>query len=231
VAKEPSTSKSRKPKRSGKASAPAQKWQVAALPFRVSESGELEILLITSRETRRAVIPKGWPMKGLRDHEAAAREAYEEAGVVGKIGRKPVGSYEYWKRLTATFAFVRVDVYPLEFERQRKDWPEKGHRELAWFGPDDAALLVDEPALSTLVREFKPLLRSKASAKGSKAAAKDSKGPAKGKKAAATSSKAAAKDSKASAKGKKAAAKGRKAVAKGHKLAAKNGKAAAKGRK
>ena len=62
--------------------------QVAALPVRRGEDGSLEVLLVTSRETGRWVIPKGWPSKRLSDREAAAREARQEAGVTGTIKNK-----------------------------------------------------------------------------------------------------------------------------------------------
>jgi 8-oxo-dGTP pyrophosphatase MutT (NUDIX family) len=131
-----------------------KKRQVAALVFRISDQRRLEFLLITSLGTGRAVIPKGWPMKGFRDYVAAAREAYEEAGIEGKIGHTSIGSYEYLKRLASTFVVVSVDVYPLRAERQQKTWPERGRRELGWFTPEDAASLVNEPALSMLFRQF-----------------------------------------------------------------------------
>ena len=73
--------------------------QVGALPFRRLSDGGFKILLITSRESRRWVIPKGWPMKGRKPYEAAAREAYEEAGLLGEIGKRPLGFYLYEKRL------------------------------------------------------------------------------------------------------------------------------------
>ena len=73
--------------------------QDAALPGRLAEGGDIEVLLISSRETRRWVLPKGWPMKGRAPHQAAETEAEEEAGVIGKITREPVGSYGYLKRL------------------------------------------------------------------------------------------------------------------------------------
>jgi 8-oxo-dGTP pyrophosphatase MutT (NUDIX family) len=98
--------------------------QAAALVFRISEERGLEILLLTSRRTGRAVLPKGWLNADEQDYEAAAREAYEEAGIVGRIAREPVGSYEYWKELTTGGQFLRVDVYPLEVDRQCKQWPE-----------------------------------------------------------------------------------------------------------
>lgn len=132
---------------------PKQLIQVAALPFRL-EVGILEILLITSRETGRWVIPKGWPMKGLSDRDAAAREAEEEAGVVGKIRKKPIGSYTYWKRRTDRFDLVQVEVFPLKVERHLANWRERGQRRLAWFSPEHAAGLVDEPGLGDLIRRL-----------------------------------------------------------------------------
>ena len=74
--------------------------QFAALPWRLGAEGAVEVLLITSRETRRWVIPKGWPIKGRSSAKSAAREAFEEAGVVGKIGKAPIGVFAYDKALT-----------------------------------------------------------------------------------------------------------------------------------
>ena len=71
--------------------------QVGALPVRF-EKGETEILLLASRETKRWVIPKGWPMKGIKNWAAAAQEAREEAGIIGKARKKPIGSFLYFKR-------------------------------------------------------------------------------------------------------------------------------------
>jgi 8-oxo-dGTP pyrophosphatase MutT (NUDIX family) len=129
--------------------------QVAALPFRRTPSG-IEILLITSRESGRFIIPKGWPMKRLSDPGAAAREAYEEAGVAGKIRRRPIGDYLYRKRLDGRFDLVRVTVYALEVQVQHADWPEKGARQLRWTPRKEAASLVEEPGLMRLLREFRP---------------------------------------------------------------------------
>ena len=128
--------------------------QVAALPFRPTPSGAIEMLLITSRETGRFVIPKGWPVKRLSDAEAAAKEAFEEAGVVGKIKRQPIGDYVYWKRLERSFELLRVDVYPLEVQKHHAEWPEKNARQCRWLPAADAALLVVEPGLSALHRTF-----------------------------------------------------------------------------
>jgi 8-oxo-dGTP pyrophosphatase MutT (NUDIX family) len=127
--------------------------QYAALPYRVLE--EPEFLLITSRETGRWVVPKGWPMKGKKPHVCAAQEALEEAGVKGKIGKKAIGNYRYDKRLPNNAAVLcSVDVYPLMVERHLTRWPEKGQRFLAWFTAATAASLVDEDELSSLIEAF-----------------------------------------------------------------------------
>lgn len=134
--------------------------QVAALPWRVPTSGQdgagpLEILLVSSRETRRWVIPKGWPMKGKTDPQAAAQEAYEEAGLDGRISDKPVGQYPYLKRLKSGAArAVTVDVFPLEVTGEHATWPEKGQRTLQWMTPVEAALAVQEPELRDLIARF-----------------------------------------------------------------------------
>ena len=128
--------------------------QIAAMPIRHAADGSTEILLVTSRTTRRWIVPKGWPMKGLKDRDAAAREAFEEAGIVGKIGSKAIGRFHYWKRRKTYFSYVRVDVYALKAQEFLDDYPEKGQRQLAWFSPEEAAMLIDEPQLATLVRRF-----------------------------------------------------------------------------
>ena len=129
--------------------------QYAALPFRVADKGEVEVLLITSRETRRWVIPKGWPMKGKKPHAAAASEALQEAGVVGRIEKRAIGAYDYIKRLTngAPLACT-VDVFPLEVARQRKRWREQAQRVTHWFSAEEAAECVDEAGLRDLILAF-----------------------------------------------------------------------------
>ncbi|MBS7545575.1 NUDIX hydrolase [Ancylobacter oerskovii] len=133
--------------------------QVAALAYRWSEAGRLEILVLSSRETSRPVIPKGWPIRDRKDWKSAEIEARQEAGLVGRIARKRIGQYRYWKRIDRQFVLVQVSVYPLEVTRQLEDWPERNQRMLAWLSPEDAALLVDETDLGTLILEFAGDLR------------------------------------------------------------------------
>lgn len=128
--------------------------QVAALPYRLKP--KLEVLLLTSRDTRRPVIPKGWPMKGRKKWESAAIEALEEAGIVGKIMKRSIGRYLYWKRQPDHFVLCSVEVFPLRVTRQVATWREMHQRHMRWLTPEQAAILVDEPGLSTLIRDFSP---------------------------------------------------------------------------
>ncbi|MET3664825.1 NUDIX hydrolase [Caulobacter sp. 1776] len=128
--------------------------QVAALPWR-GEGEALRILLVSSRETRRWVIPKGWPMKDKTNFAAAAQEAYEEAGLDGVIAETAIGEYEYLKKLKSGAArLVKVDVFPLRVTGEHDTWPEKGQRTLEWMTPVEAALVVQEPALRDLIARF-----------------------------------------------------------------------------
>jgi 8-oxo-dGTP pyrophosphatase MutT (NUDIX family) len=128
--------------------------QFAALPCRIAEGGARQVMLVTSRETHRWVIPKGWPMKGLRPPKVAAREAYEEAGLVGRIfGKRPVGVFHYEKFLPKDRLLCEVRVFLLWVDHQLDDWPEKGQRETRWFDPAEAAGLVDEGGLAEIIRQ------------------------------------------------------------------------------
>lgn len=114
-------------------------------------------MLITSRDTGRWIIPKGWPKRGTPPHDAAAEEAFEEAGVAGEISERPIGSYSYQKTLKNGDATrCSVQVFALRVTRQHKRWPEKHEREIKWYGPDDAVRFVREPYLRRIIRNFKP---------------------------------------------------------------------------
>ncbi|MEP6968734.1 MAG: NUDIX hydrolase [Pseudomonadota bacterium] len=127
--------------------------QYAALPFR--RSPDLEILLVTSRETGRWVIPKGWPMKGASPSAAAAREALEEAGVAGRVAKSALGAYAYVKFLKSGLGMAcKVKVFALEVVEQREDWPEKHQRMACWFPAAQAAAAVQERSLARIIRKF-----------------------------------------------------------------------------
>ncbi|HEX2887726.1 NUDIX hydrolase [Vineibacter terrae] len=126
--------------------------QYAALPYRPSPDGQLHVLLITSRDSGRWIIPKGWPMPGKTGPQVAAQEAFEEAGVIGKTGDVPVGSYRYLKRRRRTDSMTcLVEVFPLEVTDELERWPETRRRVRSWFTPQDAAARVDEAELKALI--------------------------------------------------------------------------------
>jgi 8-oxo-dGTP pyrophosphatase MutT (NUDIX family) len=130
-----------------------EKVQYAALPFRRSDG--LQVLLLTSRDTGRWVLPKGWPMSGKDPAAAAKREALEEAGVVGRIANRPIGTFHYPKRLAdGAIVTCEVHVYPLEVERQRTRWREQRQRAQRWFTPQEAAQAVQEAELAALLQAF-----------------------------------------------------------------------------
>jgi 8-oxo-dGTP pyrophosphatase MutT (NUDIX family) len=138
-------------------SAGRTRLQLAALPWRRGATGVLKVLLVTSRETQRWVIPKGWPMKGKTHEAAAALEAFEEAGVIGSIDEAPLGSYRYDKRLkSGRLQPVKVAVYPLQVRSVAQMYHELGERRRAWFAPPAAAERVAEPELAQLLRGFAP---------------------------------------------------------------------------
>ena len=129
--------------------------QYAALPFRLNGKTRTEVMLVTSRETRRWIIPKGWPHKGKAPHDSAAREAFEEAGVVGAVEKRAVGSFPYQKRLkNGGVTVCEVHVFPLRVRRQSKEWPEKEQREIKWLPAKEAADKVKEHMLGEIIRRL-----------------------------------------------------------------------------
>jgi len=122
--------------------------QLAAIPYTI-RNGQLLVLMVTSRETRRWIVPKGWQEKKVPDSEQAAREAYEEAGVLGIVSRTPAGRYRYDKRLKdGKLKPVTVEIYPLEVDEILGEWPEKDERERCWMTPSQAAMAVQEGSLA-----------------------------------------------------------------------------------
>ena len=134
----------------------AERRQVAALPWRRGDTG-IEILLVTSRETRRWVTPKGGRMAGKTDAEAAAQEALEEAGVEGVVAGTPLGTFRYLKVLKRRAPrWCVVALYGLEVTAVHRAWEEQAERERVWLSRDEAADRVDEPDLKALIAGFEP---------------------------------------------------------------------------
>ncbi len=135
--------------------ASANRIQVAALCRRGSAK-KTEVLLITSRDTGRWIVPKGWPIDGLSAPDTALQEAWEEAGVKsGTITKQPVGTYDYDKRLEGKRAIpITVRVYMVDEVKLKDNYPEVDERKRRWVSPKKAAEMVDEPKLRKILRNF-----------------------------------------------------------------------------
>jgi 8-oxo-dGTP pyrophosphatase MutT (NUDIX family) len=128
--------------------------QYAALPWRPAD-GAIEILLVTTLKTRQWIVPKGWPVAGCTPGESAASEALEEAGVLGEVEAKSVGSFFYQKRRkSGEVTPCRVDVYPMRVVSQRRAWAEKRARETRWCTPEEAMARISDPGLRRLIARF-----------------------------------------------------------------------------
>ncbi|MFQ5565335.1 MAG: NUDIX hydrolase [Paracoccaceae bacterium] len=126
--------------------------QFGAIPYRRVD-GEIVFLIITARRTGRWIFPKGDPVEGLTPSESAAEEAWEEAGVRGRIGAAPAGHYRTVKGGPGR-APVVVEMYPLEVEDQFDDWPEKGERKRHWAVLGEVRRLLSEPDLVALAEKI-----------------------------------------------------------------------------
>ena len=128
--------------------------QFAALCYRLRK-GKPEILMITSRASRRWIIPKGWPMDGKTPAQSAMTEAWEEAGVIGKPIDLCLGLYSYRKWMgPKQFLPCVALVYPVKVKSLADDFPEKGQRKRKWMRPKKAAERVSEPELAQILRNF-----------------------------------------------------------------------------
>lgn len=132
----------------------APRLQVAALPWR-RKGGQIEVMLITTRETGRWIMPRGWPESGEEFNAAAAREAREEAGIFGKIAAREAGRY-FYSKLCSGGDSVRCEVlvYPLEVNDVASKWKEKGQRDRKWVSVATAAGMVTEPGLGEIIAAF-----------------------------------------------------------------------------
>ncbi|WP_246138048.1 NUDIX hydrolase [Maritimibacter fusiformis] len=130
--------------------------QFGVVPYRVTDEGKTEILVITARDNDRWILPKGWPMDGSTPAEAAATEAFEEAGVEGQVAPMVLGLYSYRKAVNGDDLPIVVTMFALRVDKVLKDWPEKRHRKRKWLSRKKAAALMKEPELAEIVRAFDP---------------------------------------------------------------------------
>jgi 8-oxo-dGTP pyrophosphatase MutT (NUDIX family) len=123
--------------------------QSGVIPYRI-KGDKLEILLITSRSKKNWIIPKGVKEPYMTPHESAQQEAYEEAGIIGKIEDEPVGMYEVEK----WGGVCSVTVYPMLVEKEYDDWTEKDFRQRKWMGAKEAAEKVSKKSVAKLLKKF-----------------------------------------------------------------------------
>jgi 8-oxo-dGTP pyrophosphatase MutT (NUDIX family) len=137
-----------------------QKLQYAALPWRKTPRGP-EILLITTRTTRRWIVPKGWPLKNCTPAECAAYEALEEAGVIGTMAKKAIGTFLYDKhRKSGEIVPCKVEVFPMEVITRRRKWVEMNVRESRWCSCAEAMSLITDAGLLRLIAKFARLWKT-----------------------------------------------------------------------
>lgn len=128
--------------------------QIAALPFYDNPGGGVDVCLVTSRGGGRWIIPKGNLIRGLAPHEVAAREALEEAGLVGHVGKRCIGTFKFDRSRNGRDASCRVDVYALRVERQLPTWTEMHERSVLRCNVKTALSLVSVPNLATLINRY-----------------------------------------------------------------------------
>ncbi|BDW86044.1 NTP pyrophosphohydrolase [Roseicyclus marinus] len=131
--------------------------QFAVLPYRIKKKGGVEVMLMSSLDSGRWIIPKGWPMDGMRPSEAAAQEAWEEAGLRGRVHDTVLGLYSYSKWLDEELSIPCVVlVFPMEISQVDEVFPEAGQRKIKWMSRKKAAQRVDEAELKQMIETFDP---------------------------------------------------------------------------
>ncbi|MGX9349838.1 NUDIX hydrolase [Shimia sp. W99] len=128
--------------------------QYGALVYRIIND-KTQVLLITSRRSQRWITPKGWGISGLKPHQTAAQEAWEEAGVRGRVSKHCIGVYSYEKPDKDSRLQTRsVMLFPLEMRKLSNRFPERDERRRKWLSPKKAALRIDNPELARLIKKF-----------------------------------------------------------------------------
>jgi len=128
--------------------------QSGVLPYRIHQ-GKLEILIVSSRNNKRWILPKGIVDPGLTPQQSAVKEAYEEAGIEGRIDTQKLGDYQYHK----WGAKCHVDIYPFEVQQliSEEEW-EENHRTRIWTSAKKAAKMLASPENSSMIHRLKQKL-------------------------------------------------------------------------
>ncbi len=130
------------------------------MPCRTRPDGQIEVLLVTGKGSRRWIIPKGWPMPGMTLAEAAAQEAFEEAGVRGPVDPQPLGDFRHEKNVGPADIEVRIVVHAMSVEQELVDYPEARSRERRWFSIAEAVEAVGSAKLGRLIAQSAERARS-----------------------------------------------------------------------
>ncbi|MEH2105618.1 NUDIX hydrolase [Nostoc sp.] len=123
--------------------------QSGVIPYRVN-NGKIEILLITTRDFQHWVIPKGDIPNGMSPPDSAAKEAWEEAGVIGQVDANELGTYKYRKR----GRIYQVKMYLLPVEMLSEDYPEASKRKRQWVEVNKAIRRVKFNSLKRILKGF-----------------------------------------------------------------------------
>ncbi|OUL36079.1 NUDIX hydrolase [Nostoc sp. 106C] len=123
--------------------------QSGVIPYRIQD-GKVEVLLITSRDRQNWVMPKGDIPNGMSPPDSAAKEAWEEAGVIGQVNTREIGTYKYRKQGKN----YRVKMYLLPVEAESEDYPEAGHRERQWLDVSNAIRRIKITSLKRILKAF-----------------------------------------------------------------------------
>ncbi|WP_208988552.1 NUDIX hydrolase [Labrenzia sp. VG12] len=131
--------------------------QIAALCHRMRE-GKVEVLLVTSKSTRRWILPKGWPILSRRAHRTAAIEAFEEAGVTGRVHKNPFASFSSYKGGEAGLKLrTEILVFLVDVESEAEEFPDSAERDVRWVSIKDAVRMTNEPGLIDVFRKLNHL--------------------------------------------------------------------------
>lgn len=131
--------------------------QIAALCHRMRE-GKVEVLLVTSKSTRRWILPKGWPILSRRAHRTAAIEAFEEAGVTGKVHKNPFASFSSYKGGEAGLKLrTEILVFLVDVESEAEEFPDSAERDVRWVSIKEAVRMTSEPGLIDVFRKLNHL--------------------------------------------------------------------------
>ena len=125
--------------------------QSAVIPYRRRRKN-IEVLMVTSLGSGRWVFPKGHIKRDISARQSAEKEAFEEAGIGGRLSPNRIGYYRYCKKKKTRI--YQVEVFAMNVTNVLESWPEEHMRQRKWMSPENAANIVKEDDLRILIRYF-----------------------------------------------------------------------------